>query len=135
MDLSQRVVQFNGDGMAIYRFSFIPNGTAAPTLIGGKYIVSAKRTGTGAFTITAASNFGAVLCFKYGIREITGGPLAGMTVQLDPSVTSTTASGGAVIGIRLCTASTGASADFTSSTTGASVDVELTLGTDPNNLV
>lgn len=139
MDLTQKEVGVNGDGSFRYRFSFVPNGTAAPTLIGGKYVKSMTRSNTGLFLVTFVSAFNAVLCFKWGVRETSGGPLVALTLQLDPSNTTMApanpAAGGSVVAFRTCTPSTGASADFTTSTAGASIDVELNFATDPNNLL
>ena len=141
MDLTQKEVGVNGDGQYRYRFSFIPNGTAAPTLVGGKYVKSIVRNATlGAgstpvYLVTFNSNFGGLLGFKWGVREVTGAALETLGIQLDPTNTNLSAAGGSVVSLRLCTISTGVTADFTAVTAGAQVDIEVCFATDPNNLV
>lgn len=137
-DLTQKEVGVNGDGMFRYRFSFVPNGTAAPTLVGGKYVKSVTRSATGLFLVTFSAAFNAVLGFKFGVRETSGGPLATLTsVQLDPANTTMApavpSANGSVVAFRLCN-NAGASTDFTSTTTGAQVDIECVFATDPSNL-
>ena len=139
-DLLQRETGVNGDGMCRYRFNFAPLGNVTTAIkANGKYIQSIVRTGTGLYLVTFVAQFAAILRFTAGIRETAAGPLNVCDVMLDPVNTVLTAASpataGSVVALQLVTKSTGAATDFTSTTTGAGIDVEIVFATDPNNKV
>jgi hypothetical protein len=155
MDLLQQEVGVNGDGARRYRFSFIPNGTAAPTYpvaptnaqynaglaasVPGKYVQSVAYNGaTGSFIVAFVATYSAILKFSAGVREKAGGPLATCRVLQDPSTTTLTsttpATSGSIVGLQLVNSTTGAAANYTSTTTGAQIDVEIIFASDPSNM-
>lgn len=83
----------NSFGSQRMHVRFCPNGTSAPTSVGGKYVTSVtySSTGTGVFLISFASSFPGILGFTHGVMSNSGGPAEGFTFEIDNSQTNLSA--------------------------------------------
>jgi hypothetical protein len=101
-DLLHRETGTNAEGSLRYLVRFRPNGSSAPTNVGGTYIqsVTYSGTGTGIYLIQFNSNLAGILGFKHGVQSNTGGPAEGFSFEIDNAQTNlSAATPGAVIAV------------------------------------
>jgi hypothetical protein len=91
--------------------SFQPQGSSAPVIVSGQGVTSVTRTGTGAFTVTLANQFRALVSAQTTMQLASPGGVAYQCVITGANVTGA-GTGAQTVTLLVQNASTGAAADI-----------------------